>query len=115
MGRELPRDMQPIFDYGSLNEDHKKAAAEICELLRQAGNEVMAGAISQRFKLEEPVRFDHTSTEFANACARANIFLGVQGYVFSHDDPEKIHYPIVSISEDIRKLQDLVNVLKQPD
>ena len=91
------------------------AAIEICDLIRNSGNEVLASAISQRFKLVEPIKFDHTSTDFSKACAMSNIFLTVQGYVTNHDDPEKVHYPIISISEDIRNLQALVDAIKLMD
>lgn len=112
MGSELPRDMQPVFDYGSINNDHREAAVEIIGLLRQMGNELPAKIIAERFKLEEPKRFDFTTTKFAKACQEANVFLGVQGFLINQDDPEKTEYPIVSISEDIRKLETLYYIIR---
>lgn len=112
MGRALPNDLTPVFDYGSLNDDHKAAAQEIAEILRNMGNEHLAIAISQRFKLEEPNRFDYKTTKFFEACAKADVYLGMQGYVVDHRDPDKTEYPIVSISEDIRKLENLYDIIK---
>jgi hypothetical protein len=112
MGRELPADIQPVFDYGGINEHHVEAAIEIISILRQMGNELPAKIISERFKLEEPKRFDFTQTKFFKACQEANVFLGMQGFVVNHDDPEKTEYPIVSISEDIRKLETLYYIIK---
>ena len=112
MNGELPAGLKPVFDYGSINSDHMAAATEICDLIRNSGNEVLANAISQRFKLVEHVKFDHTATDFARACATAGVFLTIQGYVTNHDDPEKIHYPIISITEDVRNLQALVDAIK---
>jgi hypothetical protein len=109
---ELPPDMVHVFDYGSINADHQEAAKEICELIKHSGNPILADAIAERFKLVQPVRFDYTTTDFAAACAQAGVNLTVQGFVVDHSDPEKKQYPIVSISEDIRLLQSLVDVLK---
>lgn len=112
MGRELPNDMAPIFDYGSLNDDHRAAAQEIVEILQSMGNDHVAHAISHRFKLKEPNRMDHTKTKIFEACQTADIFLGLQGFLVDHSDPDKTEYPIVSISEDIRKLETLYNIIK---
>jgi hypothetical protein len=112
MGRALPEELSPVFDYGSINDDHKAAAEEIVELLRQLGIELPIKVISERFKLVEPNRFDFTQTEFYKVCREVDVFLGVQGFVVNHADPEKTEYPIVSITEDIRKLENLLQFIK---
>lgn len=112
MGRELPQGLQPVFDYGSINQDHQDAAEEIIGLLRNLGIELPIKIISERFKLTEPNRFDFTETNFAKACREADVFLGVQGFVVNQADPNKVEYPIISISEDVRKLESLYFIIR---
>jgi hypothetical protein len=112
MGRELPQGLQPVFDYGSINDHHQEAAEEIIGLLRQMGIELPIKVISERFKLSEPNRFDFLETKFAKAARQADIFLGVQGFVVNHADPDKVEYPVISISEDVRKLETLYYIIR---
>ena len=115
MGRALPDGLAPVFDYGNITDDHKAAAEEIIGLLRQLGIDLPTRVIAERFKLVEPNRFDFTQTDFYKVCREADVFLGVQGFVVNHDDPQKVEYPIISISEDIRKLENLFHWIKSKE
>lgn len=111
-GSELPNDMLPAFDYGSLNEDHKKAASEIARLLEDNGNEMIAELIKSKFQLTEPVRKKPEESIFVRACLENNIHCSIQGWVAHGIGPDAVHYPLISISEDVRVLDKLVTFIR---
>ena len=102
----------PSFDYGSINEDHKKAAEEIAGLVKSLGQNDLAELIKQRFKVQEPKRYDLSQSKFFQACQAAGIYCAVQGWVQVGTDIDNVHYPLVGVSEDIRKLDSLVDHIK---
>jgi len=112
MSSELPTEMKPVFDYGSLNDDHKKAAEEIVFILRTIGQDFIAESISQRFKLVEPKKFNLEDSKFFQSCREAGIYINIQGFLVDHSDPEKTEYPIISLSEDVRNFDRLYETIK---
>ena len=108
----MSENLIPSFDYGSINEDHKKAAEEIAGLVKSLGQHDLAEIIKQRFKVQEPKRHDITQSKFFQACQATGIFCAVQGWVQVCTDIDNVHYPLVGVSEDIRKLDSLVEHIK---
>lgn len=104
-----------LFDYGSITEQHKEAIQEVVDLAKQSGNDVFAELVKHKFQLVEPVRVDHRDTEFYKACASNDIHVWTMGYVQDGggNDPSIPYYPVVSITEDIRKIEKLVQSLKK--
>jgi|AntAceMinimDraft_5_1070358.scaffolds.fasta_scaffold08386_4 hypothetical protein len=104
-----------LFDYGSITEQHKEAIQEVVDLATQSGNDVFAEFIKYKFQLIDPVRVDHKDTEFYKACAENDIHVWIMGYIQDGvgNDPSMPFYPVVSITEDIRKIEKLVEFLKK--
>lgn len=104
-----------LFDYGSITEQHKEAIQEVIDLATQSGNDVFAEFIKHKFQLVEPVRVDHKDTEFYKACTEHDIHVWTMGYIQDGggNDPSIPFYPVVSITEDIRKIEKLVEFLKK--
>lgn len=94
----------PLFDYGSINEDHKKAATEIANIIEKNGNEMLASFIRHRFSVVEPKKYDLAESIFIKSCKENNIPIAIQGYLKHGDGPDAIHYPLVCINEDVRTL-----------
>jgi len=102
-----------VFDYSTLNDDHKTAAAEIAIFLENQGHGELASVIKHRFKIEEIPFYNLENSEFFNYCREAGLFCAVQGYVHENvNTPDAIQYPIVCLSDDIRSLERLVAVIK---
>ena len=102
-----------VFDYATINEDHKKAASEIAIFLENQGYSEMASVIKHRFKIEEIPFYNLENSEFYNYCTKAGLFCAVQGYIHENiNTPDAVQYPIVCISGDIRSLEKLVAVIK---
>ena len=108
----MSENLIPSFDYGSINEDHKKAAEEIAGLVKSFGQNDLAEIIKQRFKVQEPKRFDLSQSKFFEVCQAAGIYCAVQGWIQVGTDIDNVHYPLVGVSEDIRKLDSRVEHIK---
>jgi len=112
MSPEEASKMAPVFNYGDITEQHKEAAMEIASLIANSGNEMLAELVKQRFKVVEITRYDINLSPFIDACKEAGVFAAVQGYLQEGSDLEKMEYPLVSICEDIRKLEKLIPAIK---
>lgn len=103
-----------LFDYGNISEEHKKAVLEVMDLAKQQGNEMFAELLKHKFQIEEPVRVDHTDRAFVKACEESDIKVWVMGWVQDGGaESGSPHFPVVSITEDIRKIDKLVENLKK--
>jgi hypothetical protein len=100
--------MKELFNYGDLKKEHKDAASEIVELAKQAGQDILAELIAHRFQLIEPNRFQLENSIFAQACKAEGFNCSIMGWVTEGDTPGAIHYPLVAITEDIRKLDNFI-------
>jgi len=103
----------PLFDYGSINDDHRAAANEIADLARAHGNEMLAELIKLRFKVVEPNRFDITQSEFFNACKKYGVPVAVQGWIQQGEGSDAVFYPLICINEDIRKFDEFYKKIKE--
>lgn len=99
------------FDYGNMKLEHKEAAEEIVRLCEANGNEVLAELIKKNFNLVVRPIFNPEDTEFFKYCKQANIFPTVQGIMVDYG--QEIDYPVVAICDDIRKIENLVNIIKE--
>ena len=99
----------PVFDYGSLNDDHKAAAEECVAMANQMNQPMLAELIKARFQLVEPKRFDMDSSKFVAAAKEAGIYIAIQGHVKEGDT----EYQLVSVNEDIRKLEKFIELLNK--
>lgn len=99
--------MKPVFDYGSLKQEHKDTAEEIAKILNQAGQSVMAELIKEKFELVEKPTYDWENSPFTLAAIEAGLFCNCQGHVVDNG----VNYQIVSITDDIRRLEKIVPII----
>jgi hypothetical protein len=101
--------MIPIFDYGSIKEEHK-AAAEECAKLIEAENPSIASLIRERFKIIEPKRVPLESSEFYRVAKTFGINPTEQGYMVG---PDGVHVPMVAVFGDIKQLDNFLHYYKE--
>jgi hypothetical protein len=101
--------MLPNFNYGQISDEQKSVAVEIIELAKQSGNNELAELIKYKFQIVEPNKFDITNSAFVQACEAAGFKYWIQGWLI--EDPDNLasmQYPIISITEDVRKLDKFI-------
>jgi predicted house-cleaning noncanonical NTP pyrophosphatase (MazG superfamily) len=101
-----------LFDYGSINDEHKKVAEEICKFLRDSNLKEIADVISQRFQLVQIPEYDMTQSKFFKECNKVGIFVACQGFLQEGTGTDAMKYPMVNISGDIRKMDQLIDSIK---
>jgi hypothetical protein len=97
---ELNGSIKP-FNYGNITEEHKTAIREVISLCQLVGNSAFADMLKKKFELELPNRYDHEQHQFVKRCRELNIDVHVMG----HLSDGSAEYPIISITEDVRKLE----------
>jgi hypothetical protein len=101
--------MIPVFDYGNINKDHKDAAEEIANYLTELGQPMFAELIKQKFKVVERPKYNLEESPFIQSCRKAGIYCAIQGYTLDNN----IEYPLVTVCEDIRKLNNLHSIINE--
>ena len=99
----------PLFCYRDLNKDHKSAAQECIRILSEFNQPMLIELIKNKFKLVEHKKFDLNNSEFIKKAKEVNITTSVQGYIIEND----IEYQVIGITEDIRKLEEFVKLIKK--
>jgi hypothetical protein len=103
-----------MFDYGSITEEQKAAALEIVQLCKNMDQHIAAEIIKHKFQLVEPKRYNMEESAFIKACADAGIYVSIQGHIKENaGTPDELEYQLVSISQDIRKMDEFVEKLKK--
>jgi hypothetical protein len=102
--------MRPVFDYRVINDDHKAAAEEIANILEGMNQEMLAELIKHKFQVIERPKYDMKESKFVKHCADAGVYCSIQGHTL---DGDGIEYPLISICEDIRKLNNLVDIVRE--
>ena len=96
------------FDYGSINDEHKKTIEEVIKLAKEQNNEIFAEFLALKFGIKPLPQFDLNDSEFINICKKTNMVYTLQGDVIDNG----IRYPIVSIMHDIRFLDQWIKDIK---
>jgi hypothetical protein len=99
------------LDVLNLNQDHKDAAQEICDMLDEMGQSIIVPLIKERFRLIQRNRFVVDESKFAQIAKKHGVFFHAQGYVIEGDN----EYPMILVSEDIRKLDSMIEDLTSND
>jgi len=94
-----------VFNYGNITDEHKEAAAECANILDNMNNNETAELIRKQFKIVENPKFDLTGHPIVKAAEESNVFLSVQGFITDNG----VDYPIIGITDDVRKIIDLHN------
>lgn len=102
----------PVFDYGSINDDHKSAAIEIANWLNSLGLNDVSKELLLRFKIEENKKFDISQSTFYQLCQEAGVYVAGQGVVVEGQGKDATEYPLVAISGDIRQLDKFIEFVK---
>jgi len=99
--------MEKVFDYGELKKEHKDTAEEIARILNEAGQSLLADMIKQKFEIVEKPTYDWENSPFVLAAVEAGLYCNCQGHV----EDNGIRYQIVSITDDIRRLEKILPVV----
>jgi hypothetical protein len=100
--------MIPLFDYGSITEEHKRAAEE-CAKLIEVENPTLAKCIRERFEIIEPKKLPLEESSFYNAVRSFGITPSQQGYMV---DPDGVHIPMIAIFGDVKQLDEFLRQYK---
>jgi len=100
--------MIPVFDYGSIKEEHKSAAEE-CAKLVESINPPVASLIRERFKIVEPKRLPIENSEFYKIATEFGLFPATQGYMVG---PDGVQIPMVAICAEITKFDQFLEHYK---
>jgi len=100
--------MIPVFDYGSIKEEHKSAAEE-CAKLVESINPPVASLIRERFKIVEPKRLPLEDSEFYKIATGFGFGIAPQGYMVG---PDGVQIPMVSICAEITKFDQFLEHYK---
>jgi hypothetical protein len=100
----------PLFDYGAgLNETHKDAAIEIAKLAKEHGHTEFAEFILAKFQTIKRNEYDfENESSFIKFLNKHEFKYWIMGWVKDGESPIGMHYPIISITEDIRKLDNAI-------
>jgi hypothetical protein len=104
--------IKQTFDYGSIKTEHKEAVEEVVDLARNMGNHVFAEFLLHRFQIEEQKRFELKDSKFFQLCRENSIGVNIQGHTQEGIGPDSVQYPVISITEDVRKLDAFVEKIK---
>ena len=91
---------ESVFDYGSLNDEHKEAVKKCLELAEKVGlGEHFIEILKVKFHLSELPTYDLKESEFFSAVADDdNLAISSGGYTRTNG----MNYPYISIMGDIR-------------
>ena len=98
-----------VFDYGSLNDVQKDTVKEVIDILRKSNQKELndfAENLKLKFKIVEIPTLDITNSWLYQILKKENIFISVQGHnIENAGSKDAKQYPIVAITEDIRKIE----------
>jgi hypothetical protein len=94
-----------LFDYGSITEEHKKVIEEVIYLYKESKIENFDEFLKSKFQVELPPRFPIQDSLFVKFCKEHQFRCAIMGYAV---DDEGVEYPVISITEDVRKLDNFV-------
>lgn len=101
-------DVDHVFDYNSITDEHKKAIKEVLAILENFGYDMVSDMIKLKFNITQRPKYDLSTSEFVKCCEKANILTITQGYIIDNS----VEYPVVFIQDDIRTLNDFIEKIK---
>ena len=105
--------MQPVFDYGNIKPEHQALVRDIIKRIENDDHNIdLKNELSVLFKLEDENEFDLDTSIFIKYANKINLHVTKQGHITVKDgDKKPINYPIVSVCDDIRRLDELVETI----
>ena len=103
-------DMIPVFDYGNIKPEHQALVRDILQRIdNNKQPEDIKNDLSVLFKLQGENEFDLEKSTFIKYAKRVNLGPAKQGHITVKEGKDvPINYPIISVCDDIRKLDKLV-------
>jgi len=101
--------MIPLFDYGSIKEEHKLAAEE-CAKMIEPHQSYVANQIRERFKIVEPERMDPESSEFYRTAKEFGLHVAMQGHMVG---PDGVQIPMVIVCAELPKFDEFLQYYKK--
>ena len=97
------------FDYGSIKKEHLEAATEILRVLKEElrVSDLALEYIKLKFQIKEIPTYNIEDSKLYKAAKKANLYLPIVGHIVEGTGLESKKYPVIGISEDIRKLDKL--------
>ena len=92
------------FNFNEIKDEHKKAINEACEILKKQGvNEDIINNLKTKFEIKKIPSYDLMTSPFVQYCIKNGLHVQPQGNITEIKNKEPFLYPIVSVTEDIRK------------
>ena len=104
-----------LYDYRNISDNDKKLVKEIISILEKDNNYAMSNQLKVTFKLTDTNVYDIEKSEFFKACQKHNINLQKQGIVTVMENNITTEYPVISICEDIRRLNNFIKNISKKD
>ena len=98
-----------VFDYRELNDLQKDTIKEVIDILRKSNQKELndfAENLKIKFKIVEIPTLDINESWLCQILKKENISVSVQGYnIENAGTKDSKQYPIIAITEDIRKIE----------
>jgi hypothetical protein len=112
--KETAEEFYPNYDYGNITKDDKALVKEIIKMLEKENQYGLSEQLKLTFGLKDITRYEIEKSVFYNLCKENNIALQKQGDIKVSENGIHTEYPIVSICEDIRRLDKFIeNIFKK--
>ena len=107
------KNVLPGFDYENLSQEQKEAVDEVFRVLSEKYSTLDLTPLRIKFKFEEKKYYDLEDSDFAKRCKDNKIVVETQGWKKEGLSEAAIHYPLVTLSGDIRQFEELFNNYKK--
>lgn len=107
------QDILPGFDYEKLSQEQKEAVDEVFRVLSEKYSTLDLTPLRIRFKFEEKKYYDLEESDFFKRCKDNKIVVDTQGWRKEGLGEDAIHYPLVTMSGDIRQFEEIFNNYKK--
>jgi len=106
----MSKKIKYMFDYGNVKKEHKEAVEEVCKILTESNQNMISELLKVKFKIKENPKYDISLSLFLNILKNNKINYSIQGHITENN----IDYPIINISEDIRRLdKTIIEILEK--
>jgi len=108
--KKSQNNMKTAFDYQNIKEEHQALVRDIIDRLDNGEqNSKLKTELSLLFKLEDEDEYNFDKSIFINYAKRVGLSTSKQGHITVKEGEGKpVNYPVVSVCDDIRKLNDLI-------
>ena len=102
---KLPKEiLTASIDFGLLSKNDQFSFSKITE---GVSSDIIKN-LEVKFKIKEPKKYNMENSPFLNWINSKGIDVSIQGFVKEGSGDDEIHFPIICINEDIRKMEALM-------